>query len=113
MKNVRKGMGCLGMVAKMSSHYCPVCLQVLPTNTMGKIEDVINSVCDRTGFTPDEIKGQSRVRDLAHARQMVMYICMENKIATSTVIGRALGGRDHSTVIHGRDATKKRLGKHA
>ena len=45
--------------------------------------------------------GKSRAREIADARHITMYLLRENAHQRTTDIGRLLGGRDHSTVIHG------------
>lgn len=53
-------------------------------------------------LTLDELRGQARRADIAHARQIAMYVLWKQGMSLNA-IGAALGGRDHSTVIHGRD----------
>lgn len=64
----------------------------------------------------DDLLGQSRSAKIAVPRQMAMYILNKTKIS-SPQIGEILGGRDHSTVLHGikkvenDDKLKKRAEK--
>lgn len=53
--------------------------------------------------TPDEILGPSRLPDIAWARHLCAYLLVEHVGLTSTVAGRALGGRDHSTICNSRE----------
>lgn len=46
------------------------------------------------------LTGTTKVRAVAHARQMAMYLCRELTDASLPAIGEAFGGRDHSTVIY-------------
>ena len=48
-----------------------------------------------------ELLGRSRTKRIALARQVAMYLLMYELEMSPTQIGRLLGGRDHSTVIHG------------
>ncbi len=48
-----------------------------------------------------ELLGRSRTKTIALARQVAMYLLMYELEMSPTQIGRLLGGRDHSTVIHG------------
>ena len=48
-----------------------------------------------------ELLGRSRTKKIALARQVAMYLLMYELEMSPTQIGRLLGGRDHSTVIHG------------
>ena len=79
---------------------------------------VLVAVANHYDMTKEQILGRSRTAVVAQARQVAMYLLSEEMGMTPTDIGRALGGRNHSTVIHGvgkiRDAivTDERL-RHA
>jgi chromosomal replication initiator protein len=62
---------------------------------------VMNTVAAYFGLDPDEIKGNRRTKKIALARQIVMYLLREEGQLRFGIIGRELGGRDHSTVLHG------------
>ncbi|MGH9179327.1 MAG: chromosomal replication initiator protein DnaA [Acidimicrobiales bacterium] len=49
----------------------------------------------------DELRGYSRSRGLVLARQAAMYVCRQLTDDSLPAIGRAFGGRDHTTVLHG------------
>lgn len=56
------------------------------------------------GVTKAELSGGGRNRRVVFARQFVMY-WTRRKVGLSTPqIGRRLGGRDHTTVLHGAKA---------
>jgi chromosomal replication initiator protein len=46
-------------------------------------------------------KAEQQSKDIVAARQMAMYLAREETNASLPQIGRALGGRDHTTVLHG------------
>jgi chromosomal replication initiator protein len=50
--------------------------------------------------TPADINGKSRRKEFVQARQIVMYIAHTHTSLPASRIGRLIGGRDHSTVIH-------------
>ncbi len=50
-----------------------------------------------------DLKGARRTRDLVIPRQVAMYVMREETDRSLVEIGEALGGRDHSTVMHGID----------
>ena len=52
---------------------------------------------------PEDITGKKRSREIALPRQVAMYVCREMTGMSTTSIGRAFGGRDHTTVMHGCD----------
>ncbi|MCL1587840.1 MAG: chromosomal replication initiator protein DnaA, partial [Actinomycetia bacterium] len=43
---------------------------------------------------------------LARQRQIAMYVCREHTDLSLPRIGRAFGGRDHTTVMHAVDKIK-------
>jgi chromosomal replication initiator protein len=62
---------------------------------------VIKAVADYFNLSPQDLSGKSRVREIADARHMAMYLLREDAHQRTTDIGRLLGNRDHATVIHG------------
>jgi chromosomal replication initiator protein len=50
-----------------------------------------------------DLVGRSRRKEVAQARQMAMYLAREETSASLPKIGLALGGRDHTTIMHGID----------
>jgi chromosomal replication initiator protein len=65
------------------------------------VENVLLSVAQQYGLQVEDLQGKSRQKDLALARHVVMYLLREETGLSLPDIGQALGGRDHSTVIHG------------
>ena len=65
---------------------------------------IINVVSEHFGINSLDIIGQKRSKELVFPRQIVMYLCGERTTESLQNIGKALGGRDHTTIIHG---TKK------
>jgi chromosomal replication initiator protein len=53
------------------------------------------------GVPCEEVVGPRRTRDLVVARQMAMYLARELTQMSHPQIAEALGGRDHTTVMHG------------
>lgn len=64
-------------------------------------DDVMNAVCHYFGVKPTQLKGPRRDASLVRARQVTMYILKHNLNLTFSEIGHLLGGRDHTTVMHG------------
>ncbi|MEW6046546.1 MAG: chromosomal replication initiator protein DnaA [Bacillota bacterium] len=64
------------------------------------IERIQNVVGEHFGLSPAELKGKSRTRDVALARQVAMFLARELTQASLPHIGEQFGGRDHSTVLH-------------
>jgi len=64
-------------------------------------EDVLNAVSAYYSVTVEDLIGPRRSRNITVPRQMIMYL---SRLLTDTSlpkIGDMLGGRDHSTVLHG------------
>jgi len=51
-------------------------------------------------LTPADLKSSKRDRETALARQVAMYLIRQETNSSLAHIGKELGGRDHSTVIH-------------
>ena len=64
-------------------------------------ELIISMIADQYGVTSDDILSKKRSRDIALPRQIAMYLCRDMTQLSTTNIGRAFGGRDHTTVMHG------------
>jgi len=73
------------------------------------IEEILVAVARHYSVDEAELLGRSRRKEVAQARQMVMYLAREETNASLPKIGQALGGRDHTTVIHGIDKITSRI----
>jgi hypothetical protein len=66
-----------------------------------KITDaVLEGISERWRFTPEQIRGGCRIRDLVTARHIAMYVLREAGLSYPA-IAREIGHRDHTTVMHG------------
>ncbi|WP_294150970.1 chromosomal replication initiator protein DnaA [uncultured Clostridium sp.] len=64
-------------------------------------ELIIQVVADHFGITPLDISSQKRNKEVVFPRQIVMYLCRSMTETPLQAIGKYLGGRDHTTIIHG------------
>jgi chromosomal replication initiator protein len=64
-------------------------------------DDVIQAVCDFYRVKPTQLKGPKRDASLVRARQVAMFLLKSELQLTLVEIGNLLGGRDHTTVMHG------------
>lgn len=64
---------------------------------------IIQVVADHFGITPLDIASQKRTKEVVFPRQIVMYLCRTMTDTPLQTIGKYLGGRDHTTIIHGHD----------
>ncbi len=67
------------------------------------LSDIISAVALHYGVSEADLIGRSRRKEIASARQMVMYLAREETNASLPQIGQALGGRDHTTVLYGSE----------
>ena len=58
-------------------------------------------VADHFGVSMEALRGKGRDHVVAWARQVAMYLLREETDASLGQIGQELGGRDHTTVMHG------------
>ena len=69
---------------------------------------VVEAAADRFRLNSDVIFSKSRVRDVADARMVIMYLAQKILGLSTGSIGRKLG-RQHSTVIHGIKSVISRI----
>ncbi|MCB0082824.1 MAG: chromosomal replication initiator protein DnaA [Caldilineaceae bacterium] len=74
-----------------------------PQRTPRSPSIVIRVVAEYYHLQPDDLTGRTRTKDIAHARQVAMYLLREENALSLPAIGDHLGGRDHSTVRYGVD----------
>ena len=70
---------------------------------------ILECVRDAFDVDVDEMVGRSRSREVVPARHAAMYLCRELTDLSLPAIARFFDGRDHTTVLHGIDATRRRL----
>ncbi len=66
-------------------------------------DDVIKHVCVYYNVKNTQLKGPKRDAGLVRARHVAMYFLKEKLGLTQVEVGNLLGGRDHTTVMHGVD----------
>ena len=66
-------------------------------------ELVIQIVADHYNLTSLDLISQKRTKEVVYPRQIVMYLCRDIMGTPLQAIGKCLGGRDHTTIIHGAD----------
>ena len=64
-------------------------------------ERILEAVSNHFRVGTDSLLARGRTQKIAHARQVAMYLLINELEMTPTQVGRLLGGRDHATVIHG------------
>jgi chromosomal replication initiator protein len=64
------------------------------------IEQIQNVVASAWGVTSDGLRSKARTKTLTIPRQIAMHLSRDLLALQLVEIGKAFGGRDHSTVIH-------------
>lgn len=87
---------------------------VLPANAEeanGRLhpDDVIKNICFFYSVKPTQIRGPKRDAPLVRARQITMYLLKTDLSLPLSQIGDLLGGRDHTTIMHGVEKIEKML----
>ena len=72
------------------------------------ISHIIAAFSRYSGLTIEELKGPLKTRKYAWPRQDLMARLQRETGRSMPAIGRALGGRDHTTILHGIRQSKKR-----
>ncbi len=73
------------------------------------LEDIVKVVAHFYGIEEKLIYDKNRRKEIVEARQMAMYILREDYNISFPHIGKKLGGRDHTTVMHSCEKMSKEL----
>lgn len=72
-------------------------------------EYIINTVAEHFDLSPADIIGGKRTSKIVHPRQIAMYLCREMTSVPLISIGKCLGNRDHTTIMHGIEKIEKEV----
>ncbi|MBM3300129.1 MAG: chromosomal replication initiator protein DnaA [Deltaproteobacteria bacterium] len=64
------------------------------------IDTIIRQVAERFSLQSAQIKQKTNARQIAFPRQLAMHLAKEMTMASLPEIGRAFGGKHHTTVLH-------------
>ena len=70
-------------------------------------KQVMIKICEYFNIKQTDLVGPKRIKELILPRHLTMQILSEELHITVEKIGEILGGRDHTTIMHGRDKIKK------
>ena len=73
------------------------------------LNDIVQTVCDFYHVTTDAVNGKCRKRELVVPRQVAMYMVQKYIRMPASRIGKLVGGRDHSTVLHSCAQVEQRM----
>ena len=72
-------------------------------------EIIISEVAKYYEITKEAIISKKRPKNVVYPRQICMYLCRELTDTSFDEIGKAIGGKDHATVMHGYNIIKDDL----
>lgn len=72
-------------------------------------EAVLAKTCQQFKITKEELAGQKRSKEAVLPRQIAMYLLREITSLPLVKIGDFLGGRDHTTILHGIKVVKEKI----
>jgi len=72
-------------------------------------EAVMNAVISIFGVSMEELKGNSRRREISQARQIAMYLMRQHTDLSLPKIGEEFGGKDHTTVLYSCEKIAQRI----
>ncbi len=73
------------------------------------VDDIQKVVAQLFDLRISDITGRRRTAQVAHCRQIAMYLCRKLTSLSLQDIGSAFGGRDHGTVIHASKTIESKI----
>jgi chromosomal replication initiator protein len=73
------------------------------------VSEIQRQTADAFGISVEQLVSASRAGAVAWPRQLAMYLARELTGQTLPAIGRAFGGRNHTTVLHAYRRTAERI----
>jgi chromosomal replication initiator protein len=67
------------------------------------MEQIQRKVAEAYGIKLSDLKAKNRTKAVAFPRQIAMYLSRQLTHASLSEVGRAFGGKDHTTVLHAVD----------
>jgi chromosomal replication initiator protein len=77
-----------------------------PRSVTLSLQDIVKGVCHYYNIDTERLFGKLRDREISWPRQIAMYLMREETNASLAQIGQELGGRDHTTILHGWEKVK-------
>lgn len=72
-------------------------------------ELIIDIVSEHYNITSQEIISSNKSRNITFPRQICMYLCRKFTELSLAAIGKSIGNRDHTTILHGIDKIEKQV----
>lgn len=74
---------------------------------------IIEVIAEHFNISPSDIYSINKSRNIAYPRQIAMYLCRKLTELSLADIGKLMGNRDHSTILHGIDKVERNINKDA
>ena len=74
-------------------------------------EIILNVSAEILNVSIEDLKSNSRRREISRARQIIMYLMRQHTDLSLPRIGEKFGGKDHTTVMYSCDKISKQLRK--
>lgn len=115
--NIRELEGALNrVVAYISINNQPLTIDTVKKilNFSGRvknlnIEKIIEATARYFSIESSEIKGQSRSKEIAHARQVAIYLSRDMTHSSFPTLGEAFGGRKHTTILYSYEKMREEM----
>lgn len=72
---------------------------------------IIDVIAEHFNITSSEIYSVNKSRNIAYPRQVAMYLCRKLTDFSLSDIGKIMGNRDHTTILHGIDKVQTNIKK--
>lgn len=116
-KNIRELEGALSRIVAFSElHKTPLTLSlvqrvlsdlIVQNKKIIRQEDIVRSIVTFYGVSEEELVKKGRKKEVAHPRQVAMYLFRTELDLPLSSIGSFFGGRDHTTVLHAVEKIEK------
>ena len=72
-------------------------------------DNIIKIVAEHFGISVSDLSSKKKSSDVVYPRQLAMYLCRTLTEAALSLIGKKLGNRDNSTVLHGYEKIQSEI----
>lgn len=72
---------------------------------------IVDVISEHFNLTSSELYSVNKSRNIAFPRQIAMYLCRKLTDFSLSDIGKVMGNRDHTTILHGIDKIEKSIKK--
>jgi chromosomal replication initiator protein len=102
-----------GVTAELAEEVLDGLYPDLQTPRARSVREIQEQTCEAFGVSIEQLLSSSRAAPVTWPRQVAMYLARELTDQTLPAIGRAFGGRNHTTVMHACRRTAQRIAEDA